>query len=88
MVCQGHNDNGDVAGFIRRLSKNAQKKTEETFGRFDKTKLPTTKDVKYLSNLLRGDFDKASSINRERYVRWILMLKMHIPGLLRRVELN
>lgn len=57
------NDNGDVVGFIKRLSKNAQKKTEEIYGRFDKTKLPTVKDVKYLSNLLRGDFDKAIAMS-------------------------
>lgn len=57
------NDNGDVAGFIKRLSKNAQKKTEEIFGKFDRSKLPNTKDIKYLSNLLRGDFDKAIAMS-------------------------
>ncbi len=53
------NDNGDVAGFIRRLSKKAQQRTEEVFGGFNREKLPTIKDVKYLTNMLRGDFDKA-----------------------------
>ena len=56
------NDNGDVAGFIRRLSKKIQEKKKSVFGLFDKISLPTQKDVKYLTNLLRGDFDKAVAI--------------------------
>lgn len=59
------NYNGDVVAFIKKLSKKAQEKTASIYGGFDKSKLPSVKDTKYLANLLRGDFDKAIAMSSQ-----------------------
>ncbi|MDE6055478.1 MAG: NERD domain-containing protein, partial [Lachnospiraceae bacterium] len=56
-------DGGDVKSYIIRLAKGARKHVTELYKHFDEKKLPTIKDVKYIANLLRGDFDKAVAIS-------------------------
>ncbi|MCR5448346.1 MAG: NERD domain-containing protein [Solobacterium sp.] len=58
------NDGYRVGDYVRRLFDGAQKRWEETFQNtvsFDK--LPTESDVRYIADLLRGDFDKAVAIS-------------------------
>ncbi|MDL2287391.1 DUF2075 domain-containing protein [Eubacteriales bacterium OttesenSCG-928-G02] len=58
------NDNENVTGFVKRLSDGATRKYEHTFHRTvsDGQKL-SVDDVNYISNLLRGDFDRAMALS-------------------------
>lgn len=56
-------DDGDVKSYIIRLSQGARQHVTELYKHFNEKKLPSVKDVKYLANLLRGDFDKAVAIS-------------------------
>ena len=55
----------NVKKFIEDLSKNAQKKWVDTYGFFDRKKLPKAPDIQYLSSILRGDFDFKISISAQ-----------------------
>lgn len=55
----------NVKEYIIHLSKMAQRKWINLYGNFNKEKLPTRKDVKYIASILRGDFDCALSINAQ-----------------------
>lgn len=57
------NDGKNVSGFIRRLAKNSKRRWEEMYGTIHEDKIPDAKAVRELSNLLRGDFDRAVSIS-------------------------
>ena len=61
MVFDVNNDNR-VKEFIMQLSKENRRKWEETYGRFNESKLPTKQDVKFLTSILRSDFDKVLAI--------------------------
>ena len=58
------NNNGDVFGFIKRLSAGASRKFEETFYQSvsAENKL-SIDDVNYIANMLRGDFDRAVALS-------------------------
>lgn len=56
-------DNGDVKSYIIRLAQGARQHVTELYEHFNEKKLPSVQDVKYLANLLRGDFDKAVAIS-------------------------
>lgn len=56
-------DAKNVREYIHNLSCGYQKKWEEKYGAFKKSKLPSCDDVIYLSTILRGDFDYVESIN-------------------------
>ncbi len=58
-------DGNNITEFIERLSKSTIEKWKSLYGSFDDSKLPSIKDVKYISSLLRGDFDFAVSINSQ-----------------------
>lgn len=58
------NDKNRVGDFIRRVFEGSKKKWEELHNRpLPYSKLPGLDDVNYIASLLRGDFDKAVSIN-------------------------
>ena len=59
------NDGKNVGRFIKRLGKNSKRKWEELYGPIDQNKIPSSKLVRELANLLRGDFDKAVSISTQ-----------------------
>ena len=50
-------DNTDVKSYIYRLFEHSKEKWEEKYTRLNKNKLPNKDDVKYITSLLRGDFD-------------------------------
>lgn len=52
----------NVKEFIKTLSNGAKGKWEEKYGPLGESKLPNAADVKYLSSILRGDFDFAVSM--------------------------
>ncbi len=56
------NDDDNVVDFIKRLSKGAKERWEQTYGKFYPDKLPTPQDAKYLLSILRSDFDKVIAI--------------------------
>lgn len=56
-------DDGDVKSYIIRLAQGARQHVTELYEHFNEKKLPSAQDVKYLANLLRGDFDKAVAIS-------------------------
>lgn len=56
------NDGDNVRDFIIRLAEGSKKKYEETYGKLNPSKLPTTQDAKYLISILRSDFDKVLAI--------------------------
>lgn len=56
-------DDGDVKSYIIRLAQGARQHVTELYEHFNEKKLPSVQDVKYLANLLRGDFDKAVAIS-------------------------
>ena len=58
-------DGKAVSNYIRRLSQNAKRKWEEQFGYFPQEKMPDAKDVKELTTMLRGNFDKVMSIAKK-----------------------
>lgn len=51
----------NVNGFIQSLSRHTRQKWAHQYGSFPPDKLPGYKDVKELTNMLRGDFDKVVS---------------------------
>lgn len=55
----------DVKRFIKRLSEGAKGKWEALYGPASKSKFPDYADVKYIANLLRGDFDCAVSMSTQ-----------------------
>jgi hypothetical protein len=56
-------DGQNVASFIHRLAANCRRQWEDTYGPFPPGKIPGTKAIKELAQLLRGDFDKAVSLS-------------------------
>ena len=58
-------DNRTVSEYIRKLAQNTKRKWEEQFGFFPQDKLPDAKDVKELSSMLRGNFDKVMTIGKK-----------------------
>lgn len=58
-------DGTDVKRFIKRLSEGARGKWEAIYGPAGKSKFPDYADVKYIANLLRGDFDCAVSMSTQ-----------------------
>lgn len=58
-------DGADVKRFIKRLSEGAKGKWEAIYGPAGKSKFPDYADVKYIANLLRGDFDCAVSMSTQ-----------------------
>lgn len=56
------NDGDRVRDYIIRLAKGCKKKYEETYGKLNPSKLPSSKDTKYLISILRRDFDKVIAI--------------------------
>lgn len=61
-----HN-NCSVGDYIRKLAKNTKQKWEEQFGFFPQDKIPDYKDIKELSTMLRGNFDKIMSLGKKIY---------------------
>lgn len=58
------NDQNRVGDFIRRVFEGSKRKWEEVNKKaLPHSKLPNPDDVEYIASLLRGDFDKAVSIN-------------------------
>ena len=51
------NDGENVAAFIGRISEGSQNIWRRTRGEISKRNIPTVEDIKYLADLLRGDFD-------------------------------
>ena len=58
-------DGNDVKRFVKRLSEGAKGKREAIYGPAGKSKFPDYADVKYIANLLRGDFDCAVSMSAQ-----------------------
>ena len=58
-------DGDDVKRFIKKLSEGAKAKWESIYGPAGKSKFPDYADVKYIANLLRGDFDCAVSMSTQ-----------------------
>ena len=58
-------DGMDVKKFVKRLSDGATRKWESIYGPAGKSKYPDSADVKYIANLLRGDFDCAVSMSAQ-----------------------
>ena len=58
-------DGEEVKRFIKRLSEGAKEKWEAIYGPAGKSKFPDYADVKYIANLLRGDFDCAVSMSAQ-----------------------
>lgn len=56
-------DGADVKRFIKRLAGGAKVKWETLYGPLNKSKLPDAADVRYMSTVLRGDFDYAVSMS-------------------------
>lgn len=52
-------DGNNVRDYLLRLAGGSRKVWKETYGPLNPEKLPSLKDVRYIANLLRGDFDKA-----------------------------
>lgn len=57
------NDENKVRGFLLRIAVGSRKKWKEHYGELSEERLPSSEDVRYLADLLRGDFDKAISIS-------------------------
>lgn len=58
------NDLNNVGNFIRRIFEGSKKKWEKLHNKpLPYKKLPSPDDVNYIASILRGDFDKAVSIN-------------------------
>ena len=51
------NDGKNVAAFISRIAEGSQNIWKRTRGKISKRNIPTVEDIKYLADLLRGDFD-------------------------------
>lgn len=58
-------NNHSVGDYIRKLAQNTKRKWENQFGFFPQDKLPDAKDVKELSTMLRGNFDKVMTIGKK-----------------------
>ena len=58
-------DGMDVKRYIKRLSEGIKTKWESVYGPASKSKFPDSADVRYIANLLRGDFDFAVSISSQ-----------------------
>lgn len=58
-------NNRSVSDYIRKLAQKTKQKWEEQFGFFPQDKLPDSKDVKELSSMLRGNFDKVLTIGKK-----------------------
>lgn len=58
-------NNHAVSDYIRKLAKNTKRKWENQFGFFPQDKLPDANDVKELSTMLRGNFDKVMTIGKK-----------------------
>lgn len=58
-------DGKDVKRFIKRLGEGVKGKWETIYGPAGKSKFPDYADVKYIANLLRGDFDFAVSMSAQ-----------------------
>lgn len=58
-------DGNDVKRFIKRISEGAKEKWEAIYGPASKSKFPDYADVKYIANLLRGDFDCVVSLSTQ-----------------------
>ncbi len=50
-------DGENVVAFISRISEGAKNTWKRTRGKIDKRNIPNVDDIKYLADLLRGDFD-------------------------------
>lgn len=53
-------DGENVVAFISRISEGAKNTWKRTRGKIDKRNIPNVDDIKYLADLLRGDFDLVS----------------------------
>lgn len=58
-------DGTNVRQFIKRLSDGAKMKWETHYGPIHSSKFPDSADVRYIANLLRGDFDCAVSMSAQ-----------------------
>lgn len=58
-------DGSNVKQFIKRLSDGAKSKWETHYGPVSDSKFPDFADVRYIANLLRGDFDCAISMRAQ-----------------------
>lgn len=58
-------NNRSVGDYIRKLAQNSKRKWENQFGFFPQDKLPDAKDVKELSAMLRGNFDKVMTVGKK-----------------------
>ena len=58
-------DGSNVRQFIKRLSDGAKAKWETHYGPVNESKFPDASDVRYIANLLRGDFDCAVSMSAQ-----------------------
>lgn len=57
------NDGNNVCAYIHRIAAGARQKWEEYYGPLNKDRLPTIHDIEHIASILRGDFDKAVTIN-------------------------
>lgn len=55
-------NDGNVARYIQTLFQGAKRKREAIYGPLPREALPTVQDVNYISELLRGEFDKTVSL--------------------------
>lgn len=68
------NDGKNVRDFIIRIAAGTRKRWEEHYGLLDQKRLPSSEDVEYITSVLRGDFDKATSISAQlRYAEESLL---------------
>ena len=58
-------DGDNVRQFIKRLSFGTKEKWENHYGPISKSKLPDYADIKYIADLLRGDFDCVVSMGAQ-----------------------
>lgn len=55
----------DVKTFISQLFNGSKKRWEEVYGPLKREKLPSVDDIRYISSLLRGDFDYALAVSAQ-----------------------
>jgi len=58
-------DKHNVGSYIKKLAHNTKRKWKEQFNFFPNEKLPEAEDVKELTKMLRGNFDKVMTIGKK-----------------------
>ena len=58
-------DGKAVRDYVKRISIGARGRWESVYGVFDESRLPSIYDVRYLADMLRGDFECALSVSTQ-----------------------